>query len=179
MDTKTLCLGVLTLGPASGYDIRRRFEDTFGHFMDVAPSAVYPALKELHRERLVSCEPVAQEGRPNKKVYGLTDAGKRAFAAALADTRPRHRVRSELILLLYFATMLSPGQLGTVFESRLTELRGWIALTEDWLESKAGREADVGQTFVARYALSVMTAESAFLSENAPQLISDIHCSAS
>lgn len=174
MDTKGLCLGVLTLGPASGYDIRRRLEDTFGHFMDVAPSAVYPALKELHRERLVTRESVEREGRPTKKVYTLTGDGDLAFRAALRDTEPRHRVRSELILLMYFATMLPPGQLAGAINTRLDELRGWIEVTDEWLGSAAGRGADAGQTFVARYAMAVMNAEVLFLVENQPQILAVI-----
>lgn len=174
MDTKTLCLGVLTLGPASGYDIRRRLEETFGHFMDVAPSAVYPAMKELHRERLVSRESVEREGRPKKMVYSLTGEGERAFTAALEHTQPRHRVRSELILLMYFASMLPPGQLANAFNTRLSELQDRINSTRDWLKSGAGRGADAGQAFVARYALAVMTAEAVFLAGNYPQLLDDV-----
>jgi PadR family transcriptional regulator AphA len=67
MNTKTLCLAVLSLGKASGYDIGKRLEDPFGHFVDVARSGVYPILKTLEEEGLVQYENVEQSALPNKK----------------------------------------------------------------------------------------------------------------
>ena len=32
MDVKSVCLGILTHGEASGYDIKKCFESSFGHF---------------------------------------------------------------------------------------------------------------------------------------------------
>ena len=43
MDAKTMCLGALMLGDATGYDIRKRVEETFSHFLDVSLGAIYPA----------------------------------------------------------------------------------------------------------------------------------------
>lgn len=75
IDTKTLCLGVLTLGDASGYDIRKHLEDNFGHFMDVSSNAVYPALKALEKEKLVTFKTVKQNNYPDKKVFILAEEG--------------------------------------------------------------------------------------------------------
>jgi len=60
MDTKTLCLGVLTLGDASGYDVRKQLTETFSHFMEISPSGIYPALRakgRLFSSRLVAIRP--------------------------------------------------------------------------------------------------------------------------
>ncbi len=38
MDVKTLCLGVLCHGDATGYDIKKHFETAFSHFFHTKPS---------------------------------------------------------------------------------------------------------------------------------------------
>jgi hypothetical protein len=56
MDVKTLCLGVLTEGNKSGYEIKRCFEEAFSHFFVAGFGSIYPALAELSRAGLVTCE---------------------------------------------------------------------------------------------------------------------------
>jgi hypothetical protein len=65
LDTRTLCLGALISGPATGYEIKKRFEDTFGYFMEISHSAIYPALAELLHDGLVTVSRVEQETRPS------------------------------------------------------------------------------------------------------------------
>ena len=42
MDVRTLCLGVLSMGSASGYEIKKRLENGFGHFYDASFGSIYP-----------------------------------------------------------------------------------------------------------------------------------------
>ena len=84
MDSKTLCLGALMLGDASGYEIKKLFEEgPFSYFHQTSLGSIYPALGTLMEEGLVTCDERAQEGRPDKKVYSLTDAGRAAFKKAM------------------------------------------------------------------------------------------------
>ena len=65
MDTKTLCLGVLTRGDASGYEIKKAFEDgPFGHIQEIGFGSIYPALAKLLQDDLVTVTQYAQAGRP-------------------------------------------------------------------------------------------------------------------
>jgi len=76
MDVKTVCLGMLTDGAASGYDLKKQFESSFAHFFAAGYGSIYPALSSLADKGLVSCEQVPQEGKPDRKVYEITDDGK-------------------------------------------------------------------------------------------------------
>ncbi len=80
MDVKTLCLGVLSMGDASGYEIKKVFENAFSHFYVAGFGSIYPALAELTREGLVVCSDIEQEKRPAKKVYQLTEKGLSTFS---------------------------------------------------------------------------------------------------
>ena len=173
MDTRTLCLGALALGDATGYEIKKRFEDTFGYFMDVSYSAVYPALAELHREGLVTFTKVEQETRPDKKVYRLTEAGRRAFLEALVSEPARHRVRSEFMLLIFFAHLLPAWRLREVLDERLAEFERLIALAERWLlAGEGGGEAPpAGVQFTAGYGIAVMRAACDYIRRNRHRLL--------
>lgn len=130
MDVKTLCLGVLTFGDASGYDIKKHFERTFSHFFVAGYGSIYPALAELANAGLVTCQKVAQEGRPDRKVYSLTKDGRQAFLDELAATAPLHKVRSEFLTLMFFAHLLPPERLNAVLEERLADINHSIAMIE-------------------------------------------------
>ena len=54
MDVKTVCLGMLTDGAASGYDLKKQFESTFGHFFAAGYGSIYPALSSLAGQGLVT-----------------------------------------------------------------------------------------------------------------------------
>ncbi len=55
MDVKTLCLGLLTQGAASGYDLKKRFETCFRSFYSAGYGSIYPALAYLADTDLVTC----------------------------------------------------------------------------------------------------------------------------
>lgn len=122
MDIKTLCLGVLTQGEASGYDIKKHFECVFSHFYVAGFGSIYPALTELAREGLVVCREESQSNRPDRKVYALTDTGRAFFLKALVATPPRHRIRSEFFVLMHFAHLLPPERLRAVLDERLGDI---------------------------------------------------------
>ncbi len=170
MDTKTLCLGVLTLGNASGYDIRKQLTETFAHFMEISPSGVYPALKELEQRGHVTAERVLQDDRPNKRIFTITPEGMAAFEAGLAESPGRHKVRSEMLALMFFAEHVPSAHLLEILTGRVSELEAWVKVTEDWLKGSGSTAGTPGQQFISRYALAVMEAEIDFLRRELPDL---------
>jgi DNA-binding PadR family transcriptional regulator len=105
MDVRTLCLGALMGGEATGYEIRKMFEDgTFSHFQIASLGSIYPALTKLTQDALVTFVEHEQENRPDKKVYQLTSEGRRTFLRTLLQTRPAEdRYRSDILFMLTFA----------------------------------------------------------------------------
>lgn len=131
LDVKALCLGVLTHGEASGYDIKKYFEETFSHFYLAGYGSIYPALAELLAEGAVTVRAVPQAGRPDRKVYQLTDAGRQRFLATLAATPPSHKVRSEFLVLMHFAALLPPERLLAVLDERVDEFDRTLGQLEE------------------------------------------------
>ena len=93
MDVKTVCLGMLTEGPASGYDLKKEFESTFSHFFSAGYGSIYPALSWLADQDYVRCEEVPQDGKPDRKVYEITEAGHEFLLEALRNPCPCHKIR--------------------------------------------------------------------------------------
>jgi len=139
MDVKTLCLGVLTLRDMTGYEIKKHFEASFAHFFVAGYGSIYPALSELTRTDLVNCQDVAQDKRPDKKVYRITDAGRTQLAEALAQTPPRHKVRSEFLVLMYFAHLMTPERLAEVLDERVCDIDKMLACIDSAFEDQGQR----------------------------------------
>jgi DNA-binding PadR family transcriptional regulator len=176
MDVKTLCLGVLTEGDKSGYEIKRCFEEAFSHFFVAGFGSIYPALAELSRRGLVTGESVEQEGRPDKKVYHLTLAGERLLIDELLITPPRHKVRSEFLVLMYFAHLLPPTRLAAIIDERVAEWE--LALAE--IEACATSDdvhTSPGMRFAAGYGRAVIGAALAYARANKAGLVNEVAAS--
>ena len=169
MDTKTLCLAVLSMGDASGYEIRKRVEEVFSRFMDVAPSGIYAALKLLDQEGFVSAKVIPQAGRPNKTVYTLLKPGREALVRSLRASEGRHKIRSELVTLLMFADLLPPEKLRDVLAHRMSELE---QITAE-MKSSTGASRP-GHRFLVRMGMVMAGAELTFLRENVPGLLAEL-----
>jgi len=165
MDVKTLCLGVLSIGDASGYEIKKIFEESFSHFYVAGFGSIYPALSELSREGYVTCRELEQEKRPAKKVYHLTDRGREVFQRALAATYPSHRVRSDFMVMLVFSHLLSPEQLIGVMRQRVADIDKTLAQIESSL-SQPERPVPPGAEFAAGYARAILNAGRDYISQH-------------
>lgn len=163
MDAKTLCLGILIQGDATGYEIRKAFEDgPFQHFFDVGYGSIYPALTKLADDGLVSFRTEAQAGRPDKKVYSMTPAGRLAFIESLAEPPSRDKLRSEFLFMLSFAPLLSARHVGNVIEWRLAEVQTAI----EHMESGECSPTDPCHAFVHGYGLAIYRAIAEYLETN-------------
>ena len=96
MDIKTLCLGILSLGDATGYEIKKiGAEGSFSFFSEASYGSIYPALGKLMEEGLVTCRAMAQDKRPDKKVYSLTESGREELTISLRKDPDPDKNRSE------------------------------------------------------------------------------------
>ncbi|MDE0942603.1 MAG: PadR family transcriptional regulator [Alphaproteobacteria bacterium] len=161
MDVRTLCLGVLSLGDASGYEIKKRLEDVFSHFYDASFGSIYPALSRLQSEGLVHCETETQAKRPDKKVYSLTVDGRLTLVEELNNLPGRDRVRSEFLVAMCFADLLPAGMVGEMIDRRINEHKTHAVE----LNEKEG-QGTAAQRFVAGYGRALYEAAATYLEEN-------------
>ena len=154
MNVRTLCLSILYEGEATGYEIRRLcVEGECSYFIEASFGSIYPALAKLEDESLVTSRTEQQSGKPAKKVYSITEAGRTAFAEELAGPLGDDVFRSPFLLFARFAHML-PREL---VEARANEflqrsLVGHRKLEEAFDE----RSSTAGDTWVINYGRAMM-----------------------
>ena len=165
MDVKTVCLGMLTDGEASGYDMKKCFESSFGHFFPAGYGSIYPALSTLARNGLVEYELVPQDGKPDRKVYSITDKGREALMEGLANPNPSHKIRSEFLATLWFAHLIPAEQINTVLENKIEELDEFLKLIEEFAAGPC-LSMGPGSQFVAGFGKHMASSIKQYIEEN-------------
>lgn len=94
-------LGILAQGPRSGYDIRKRFDESLRFFWSESYGQIYPMLK--HAVSQGYAEQIASGGPRNKKLYRITAEGEAEFRRWLAVPVNPISYRDELLLRIYLA----------------------------------------------------------------------------
>jgi DNA-binding PadR family transcriptional regulator len=102
--TRFTILGALTLRPMSGYDIRKFIQGSIANFWRESYGQLYPTLRELTDDGLVSRREETREGKPGRYVYSITPRGQETLRAWLAEPAEWEVPRSELLLKIFFGT---------------------------------------------------------------------------
>jgi PadR family transcriptional regulator AphA len=165
MDVKTLCLGLLTVQEACGYDLKKTFETSFKHFFPAGYGSIYPALADLAAAGLVSCREIPQVGKPDRKVYRITETGEKAFIDALNRTDPQHKLRSEFLAMIYFADRIDNSKLADILDDRVLRLRESIQQIEN-IQSQQGESGSAGAEFVAGFGAVIAEAAARYIESN-------------
>lgn len=171
MDVKTVCLGMLTDGPASGYDMKKCFESSFGNFFPAGYGSIYPALATLARNGMVEFEEVPQEGKPDRKVYTITEKGRKELMQGLSNPQPTHRVRSEFLAMMCFAHLMTEEQVNLVIDNKLLEIENFLKLFEKPLCNQCSSMPN-GARFVAGFGQFVASSLKGYIEENREMLTS-------
>jgi len=165
MDVKTLCLGLLNNGDACGYELKKKFESLFKHFFPAGYGSIYPALADLAAQGLVECEEIPQTGKPDRKVYTITEKGRMAFEEALQNTEPRHKLRSDFLAMIYFAELIDENRVSELLDDRIEAFQDAVEHIAS-IESEMGKEATPGARFVAGFGSVVAKAAAEYIASN-------------
>lgn len=161
MNIRTLCLGILSFQEASGYEIKKEIEEgMFSHFIDASFGSIYPALSQLNAEGLVTVRAEEQTGRPDKKVYSVTDAGRAALAKGLLVIPARDKYKSEFLFEMLFKEMLPEPHIRLAIEKQLLDLRDDM---NRMAECRAHGQIDAGSEFIMGYGEAVLSAGAKYL----------------
>ena len=95
MNTQSLILAILNFEDASGYEIKKESsEGAFSYFVDISYGSIYPTLAKLEADGLVEGRSEAQSGKPDKKVYSITDKGREEFISTLSVAPQKDKFKS-------------------------------------------------------------------------------------
>ena len=164
MLVEIVLLSNLRAGPVHGYELKRRVQRPLA--ATVSNNSLYPILRRLEDEGAVTHETQETDGRPPRKVYALTDEGRRRLRADVAAL-PEALASDEEEFLL---------RVGFFAELTVTERLGIVAARRSALDRRAAQLAELlrdmvdpgpypWRTLAARQVLAQIDAERAWLDE--------------
>lgn len=137
MSLRHILLGLLE-HPASGYDIKQEFDRSISFFWAADLAQIYPLLRKLEAEGLVTSQVKPSDKGPDRVVYKRTGAGKRELANWLASgpeirTEKRHYLAQ--VFFLHNLGRTGPEDflrsLKEEFETRVARLEDTVGLWEE------------------------------------------------
>jgi DNA-binding PadR family transcriptional regulator len=145
--TARVLLGLLRYRPRTGYDIKSVIEVSTRFFWGASYGQIYPALKRLQRQGLVTSEERPRGGR-RRTVYELTPKGAETFRAWLTD-RERWTVeyRDEWLLRLFFGDLLPPEEALANVRAAQAVFAGLARQLREHSEPRARQGVEAGERF--------------------------------
>ncbi len=164
-----LILGLLTKQPMSGYDIKR-FLKSLSWLID-SPSfgSIYPTLRALREDGLVTVEVVPRQGKPRRKIYTITEAGRQALREWVDRPVALDASLKTFVMRLILATNLSHTGLIAHLQQRRSQVAAHRATLKRIAEALDGTR-DSGQRLTFGYGLTLATAELDWLDSTLEQL---------
>ncbi|MGM9669852.1 MAG: PadR family transcriptional regulator [Faecousia sp.] len=100
-------LGLLNYGSMSGYQIMELFRDSLSYFWSANTSQIYRELQVLKEKGFVTDQTIPQQGKPDKKLFSITEKGKEELRAWL-QAPGYGNANSGLLMKVFFAGELPP-----------------------------------------------------------------------
>jgi DNA-binding PadR family transcriptional regulator len=119
-------LGWLTVSPRSGYDLKKSTEDSLAFFWSESYGQIYPTLKKMVDEELVTVQSEQEQGRPVKKIYSITTKGRSLFSDWLKLEPKPDKFKSELLLKVFFGFNVDKEVIVKHLENKVTEFEELI-----------------------------------------------------
>ena len=131
--TSYAILGLVTFDEISGYDLKRMADQSIRYFFwSPASSQIYAELRRLASLGYVTERGVAQERRPDKRLYRITPEGEQALTEWLE--RPEVEpdvIKSAFLLKLFFGKFTSPEILVAQIRTRKRQAEDTLAQLEE------------------------------------------------
>ncbi|NJM98620.1 MAG: PadR family transcriptional regulator [Phormidesmis sp. RL_2_1] len=93
-------LAALINQPCSGYDLVKRFNKSVECYWSASHQQIYKALAKLEDDEHLLSEKIEQENRPNKKLYTVTDSGRRHLQQWIGQGEAIAPLKSDLLVKL-------------------------------------------------------------------------------
>lgn len=110
-------LGFLQYRPLSGYDLKSYFDMSVRHFWPADQSQIYRTLSKLAERGLAEVEVIAQDDRPDRKVYHITEEGHEELLRWLTSSAQCKNNRVALLVQVFFAGHLTDEEVLAIFRS--------------------------------------------------------------
>ena len=85
----------------TGYALAKQFDVSLGFFWQASHQQIYRELKGLHLAGSVNVLEVPQHGKPDKRIYSLTNQGRQMLDSWIAQSTRHRGAKDELFIKLF------------------------------------------------------------------------------
>ena len=121
-------LALLIDCPSSGYELNKAFETSVGCFWKASHQQIYRELGKLEDSGWVKAESIPQQGKPDKKVYTVTELGRQALTDWTAQPCNISPVKEEILVKLFVGNLVEREVLQTHIETHRRRYEERLAL---------------------------------------------------
>jgi DNA-binding PadR family transcriptional regulator len=158
--TGKVILGMLAARPRSGYEIKQLVDSTARFFWAASYGQIYPELKKLEKEGLITGDDSSQGGR-QRTTFSITAEGKRAARRWISSPQEVLESRDEGLLKLFFAGSIDEARTPEIARQRAQASRtkaAQLRVIADEVEAAGQPEGpevkpDAGSLMVLRYGI--------------------------
>nr|WP_042185217.1 helix-turn-helix transcriptional regulator [Kibdelosporangium sp. MJ126-NF4]CEL16620.1 Transcriptional regulator, PadR family [Kibdelosporangium sp. MJ126-NF4]CTQ89029.1 Transcriptional regulator, PadR family [Kibdelosporangium sp. MJ126-NF4] len=122
----------------SGYQLSKLFDLAASSFWHASSQQLYAELAKLEADGLLTGHEVIQQGRPNKRVFALTDSGRDELARYTSTPTKPVSIRDDLMVKAYAEHAADPSALIKQLDERAAQSRA----KDEFLEAQLARLRD-------------------------------------
>lgn len=173
MNVRTLILAILNIQEATGYEIKKLSTDgVYSYFVDVSYGSIYPTLSKLEAEGVVTVRTEVQIGKPDRKVYEITDTGREEFVDSLATPPAPDKFKSEFLLIALTVSLGTTQTITKAIDDRIAHLESELAMIKEVADKEPKcPEEEKSTGWVCHYGMSIKEFDIKYLKENRNALI--------
>ena len=147
MSLRFALLGLLTIEPSSGYDLKRAITRSTYFIWNATGPQIYNTLHKLREEGYITSESLAQKGKPDKQIHTITASGRAALKKFMSKPIRASVTRDEVLLRIFFGNLANKNVIKRELEAYLDRMRDERAFME---ATKARINANPGRKHEAR-----------------------------
>lgn len=112
MSLKHGLLGLLNYGDMTGYELDKAFKVSLNFFWQAQTSQIYRELNEMEKQAWLISQIIPQTGKPNRKLYKITDLGKSELKQWLSkkDLEEDLNVKNAFLMKMFFSAEVNVSE---------------------------------------------------------------------
>jgi PadR family transcriptional regulator AphA len=131
MSIKYAILGFLSWTPASGYDLKRLFEESAAFHWSGNNNQIYKALVELHNDELVTLEVQQQADYPPRKIYTITQKGQAELRQWVLSEPELPQLKNDFFAQLAWADQLGANELDRLLQQYEDQMQIMMRMSQE------------------------------------------------
>ncbi|MEH7092958.1 PadR family transcriptional regulator (plasmid) [Priestia megaterium] len=133
-------LGALARQPCSGYELAQYLEVIW----PAKHSQIYPLLTKMEQNELLIFEYVEQFGKPNKKIFSITEKGRKQLKDWITKTPTHPIIRDEFLIKVYSIWFSDKENAHKLIKDRISNLEQRTNLQEEKISNFKGEYGESG-----------------------------------